>query len=106
MRDDVPIKSRDFWVKIVEYLQQNWAVIEPVDANGVVVYFVEDASGVFDEMEFPSAMDAAAALRRNGFRRYAEAPDLQVFLRPPREPFHRRPHPNGAIYSSGRFWKS
>lgn len=28
MSDTVPIKTRDFWVKIVEMLQQNLALIE------------------------------------------------------------------------------
>jgi hypothetical protein len=29
MSVSVPIQSRDFWVKVVEMLQQNWALIEP-----------------------------------------------------------------------------
>jgi len=103
---NVPIDSRDFWVKVVECLQQNRALIEPAQAEGVTVYFVSDASGVFDEIAFPSATEAVALLRRNGFRRYADDSDLQSFVRPPPAPFHRRAHPNGRIYSSGRFWRS
>jgi hypothetical protein len=100
----VELNNDDFWVKVVDMLQQNWAVIKP-EVGAVRVYFISDASGVFDEIAFPSAEQAADALRRNGFRRYADTLDLQSFLRPPSAPFHRRPHPNGAIYSSGRFWK-
>jgi hypothetical protein len=105
-RGNVLIDSRDFWVKVVEFLQHNWALIEYKHAGEVLIYFITDKSGVFDEIAFGSAADGVAALRRNGFRRYADDPDLQSFLRPPPAPFHRRPHPNGPIYSSGRFWKS
>jgi hypothetical protein len=28
MNESVAIRSSDFWVKVVEMLQQNWAVIE------------------------------------------------------------------------------
>lgn len=100
------VSSEDFWVKVVEMLQQNWAVIEPDSDRGVRVYFITDASGVFDEMVFSSSEDAARALQHNSFRRYADAPDLQSFLRPPTAPFHRGAHPNGPIYSSGRFWRT
>jgi hypothetical protein len=47
MTDEVPIESTDHWVKVVEMLQQNWALIEPGPAKRVFVYFVSDASGVF-----------------------------------------------------------
>jgi hypothetical protein len=83
--------------------QQNWAVIEAEDAEGVRVYFISDTSGVFDEIAFSSADAARESLDRNGFRRFA---DLQSFLSPPSAPFRRAVHPNGPIYSSGRFWWS
>jgi hypothetical protein len=105
MSEPISIQSHDFWAKIVEMLQQNWAVIEPQPAEGVRAYFITDTSGVFDEIAFPSAEHAASALQRNGFRRYADSEHLKSFLRPPSAPFHRRAHPNGPIYSSGRFWK-
>ena len=105
MNEPVPIQSTDFWVKVVEMLQQNWALIQPHSAGGVRAYFISDTSGVFDEMAFGSEADAAEALQRNSFHRYADALDLRSFLRPPSAPFHRHPHPNGPIYSSGRFWK-
>jgi hypothetical protein len=105
MNEPLAIKSDDFWVKVVEMLQQNWALIVPNAAGGVRAYFISDASNVFDEIVFSSPEDAAHALQRNGFRRYADAVDLHSFLRPPSAPFHRGAHPNGPIYSSGRFWK-
>lgn len=100
------ITSSDFWIKVVEMLQQNWAVIEPAEPDGVRVYFIDDGGGVFDELAFPSADAAAKALTRNGFDRYALSPDLQKLAIPPSPPFDRRDHPNGPIYSSGRFWRS
>jgi hypothetical protein len=106
MNEVIAIQNTDFWVKIVEMLQQNWAVIEPKDAETVHVYFISDTSGVFDEMAFRSANAARESLHRNGFRRFAKNGDMQSFLRPPPGPFHRVVHPNGPIYSSGRFWRS
>lgn len=99
------ITSQDFWVKVIEMLQQNWAVIEPTQSDGVRIYFVDDDGGVFDQLVFPSAEAAATALSRNGFERYAASPSLQEFLRPPSPPFRWRDHSNGPIYSSGRFWR-
>ncbi len=105
MTDTVLIGADDIWVKVVEMLQQNWALIEPVATGGVLIYFIGDTSGVFDELSYSSEEEAAEALRGNGFRRYADDEKLQSFLRPPMAPFHRDPHPNGPIYSSGRYWK-
>ncbi len=86
-------------------LQQNWAAIE-ADASGAVrVYFVSDTGGIFDEMTFASEAEAIAGLTRNGFRQFADAPNLQSFLRAPHPPFRTGHHPNGPIYSSGRFWR-
>ncbi len=101
----ISIESRDYWVKVVEMLQQNWALFSPEQGNNVRIHFISDTSGVFDTMVFPSEADAISALRRNGFSRYADHVQLQSFLCPPKSPFHHRAHPNGHIYSSGRFWK-
>lgn len=105
MHAPVSIESRDYWFKIVEMLQQNWALIESC-GDGVIVYFVTDLSGVFDELHFDSERAAVDVLLLNGFRRLAEDSHAASFLRPPPPPFSRQPHPNGPIYSSGRFWKS
>ena len=105
MSDSVLIRSRDYWVKVVEMLQQNWALIDPGENDAVRVYFISDTSGVFDEIVFPSVGEAHRALGRNGFRRIVEDRELQSFLTPPPPPFRRADHPNGPIYSSGRFWK-
>jgi hypothetical protein len=105
MNETVPIQSRDYWFKVVEMLQQNWALID-ASGDGVVVYFVSDTSGVFDEIRFQFAGEAETALRLNGFRRYGEDPRAASVLHCPTPPFRKYPHPNGPIYSSGRFWKT
>lgn len=104
MSDTVSIESRDYWFKVIEMLQQNWALIDAVE-DGVTVYFVSDTSGVFDQISFDSVDDAKASLSENGFRRFADDPRAASFLEPPIPPFTPQPHPNGPIYSSGRFWK-
>ncbi|MBK6553085.1 MAG: hypothetical protein IPP18_15270 [Rhodocyclaceae bacterium] len=100
----VEIRSRDYWFKIVEFLQQNWALIDE-NPDGCTVFFFGDTSGVFDRLSFPSVAEAEAALRRNGFARFSADKKAQEFIAIPQPPFHERPHPNGPIYSSGKFWR-
>ena len=106
MKPDTPVQisCTDFWFKMVEMLQQNWALIDSLPTGGVVVYFVHDLSGVFDRLTYPSVEQAQAALIHNGFRRFTNHPEFHHFLTPPPPPYTRRNHPNGPIYSSGRFW--
>jgi len=96
--------SRDYWFKIVEFLQQNWALIDSSPDGGCKVFFFGDTSGVFDRLSFPSASEAEQALRRNGFSCFADDKNAQGFIAVPEPPFHEAQHPNGPIYSSGRFW--
>jgi hypothetical protein len=105
MSEVVEIQSREFWFKVVGMLQQNWALVESTLEGGVRVLFIDDASTVFDEMAFPSDRDAAAQLERNGFAKYDDDEEAKNFIRPPQAQFRRGTHPNGAIYSSGRFWR-
>ena len=102
---EIEIMSRDFWFKVVDFLQQNWALVERTN-SGCNVFFISDTSGVFDELKFQSVDEAVAALCGNRFRRYEDCLDVHGFFSPPKEPFFRKAHPNGAIYSSGRFWNS
>ena len=104
MKDEITVESRDYWFKVVDMLQQNWAFIHEA-GNSVTVFFVNDTGGVFDEIRFGSIDTASASLSENGFRRFAEDPNAASFLSPPIPPFTKQPHPNGPIYSSGRFWK-
>lgn len=99
------VTSRDFWVKVVGFLQQNWALVEPSSGRGIV-YFFSDTGGVFDRMQFDSVEEAVHGLTRNGFRRYEDEIDMHRVVSPPEvEALHERPHPSGPIYSSGKFWK-
>jgi len=101
----VTITSQAYWFKVVDFLQTNWALVDSTD-SGTVVYFIGDTSGVFDRLTFESEGLAEGALRLNGFRRFQDDPQAAGVLRPPSPPFQQRPHPNGPIYSSGRFWRS
>lgn len=93
----------DLWVKIIGMLQQNWASIEP-GGEGVCLLSVSDTGEIFDRLPFAFAEDVEDALRRNGFRRFRESTELHGFLSPPDRPYSEGRHPNGPIYSSGRFW--
>lgn len=95
--------ASDPWFKVVDFLQQNWAVVIDDDKSCLVVFY-GDTCGVFDEIRFDSPADAESALKRNGFSRYLENPDVEDFIGLPRGEFHERPHPNGRIYSSGEYW--
>ncbi len=111
MSEPVLIQSTDFWVK-VSVQEIIWALIELTDTYplspvlpletatplqshpfGVSVYFINDTSGVFDEIPLPSKDEAHEVLRRNGFDRFAD--DTLHYFRPPSAPFHRAADPNG-----------
>ena len=100
----VKLHSRDMWVKLLENMQQNWALIE-LSETGTKIYFINDHSGVFDEINCESVDDAIEKLSRNDFFRYTDKPDIQLMHPPPSPPYHVGKHPNGRIYSSGRYWR-
>lgn len=102
MNEEINIQSNDFWVKIVEFLQQNWALIDEKE-DKAVVWFIHDASGVFDKLEFKSEKEAIIGLERNGFKRYLDPTEnFTEFMTPPKRPFFDSPR---NIYSSGEYWK-
>jgi hypothetical protein len=105
MKDEFTIRNDDYWFKVVDMLQQNWALIEP-SKSGYIAYFIGDQSDVFDQIEFSTLAEAERQLRVNGFLRYAEDNKAKDFITPPQPPFHKSQHPNEEIYSSGRFWKT
>jgi hypothetical protein len=96
--------ASDPWFKIVDFLQQNWAVIIERDED-VLVVFYGDTRGVFDEILFSSREEAESALCRNGFSMFMQDKKAQEFIGLPRGKFSEQPHPNGRIYSDGRFWR-
>jgi hypothetical protein len=87
---EVKIKSRDFWVNIVDFLQQYWAVIEQnEDGNDVTVYFLHEGSGIFASMSFESGEIAQKALLQNGFKNYNDPfENFREYLQPPKAPYH------------------
>ncbi len=107
MNSDTPrinITSRDYWVIVIEMLQQNWALIEECVEGGVIIYFISDDSGVFDQIKYNSKLEATKALKQNGFWLYSQDRASQEFITPPPPPFFVSQHRNGLIYSSGRYW--
>jgi hypothetical protein len=104
--NDIVIKATELWVKVIEMLQQNWALIEDKpDSSIVTIYFLSDTSGVFDTIDYPSREFAERALRINGFSEYLDPNEnFTEFIYPPQSPYHWNEHPNGRIYSSGRYW--
>ena len=96
--------EQPLWFKVVDMLQHNWGVVIE-DAAGVTIWFFGDTNGVFDKLHYPSRADAESALSANGFSLYDEDEDAKCFISRPSDTFHAREHPNGPIYSSGRYWK-
>ncbi len=105
-KDQVRIRSRDYWFKVVGMLQHNWALVErrAFEGKGVRIHFVADDSRVFDEIDLELEFDARRSLRHNGFQLYAEDEEAQEVISPPEPPFYKGDHPNGKIYSSGEYW--
>ena len=97
------IGCRDFWFKMVDSLEHNWALIDDDGVRAVTDYFLGDELGVLDRMSFESFKEAGVDLVRNGFARLAEDHIVQDFISAPLPPFHKSFHPNGPIHSSGRF---
>jgi hypothetical protein len=101
----IEILNTDYWFKIVDYLQQNWALIEKSPtSHRCIVYFIHDLSGVFDQIPYSCRIGAINALKANGFSRYALDIEVHGALVPPPPPFYETEHPSGRIYSSGMFW--
>lgn len=88
---EIKIKSKDFWVNIVDFMQQYWALIDKdEDSQRVTVYFIHEGSGVFTEMKFKSHAIAEKALKQNGFKKYDDPMEnFTDFMKPPKEPFYK-----------------
>ena len=89
-----------------------WIGIDVIVDKGdsALIVFYGDTRGVFDEIDFESVDNATDALIRNGFRKYLLDAEVQEFIGLPESPsrdgkFYEQKHPNGRIYSSGRFWR-
>jgi hypothetical protein len=111
----VVIKNTDFWVKQPAFLQYTWAIIEKIDdkiegepGGKYIIFFLDDRGGVFDRIEYASPLDAEIDLQNNGFENYNDI--IKYYSSygsvPPKPDYYESRHPNGNIYSSGRYWKS
>jgi hypothetical protein len=87
---EIKIKSKDFWVNIVDFMQQYWALIEKDNGSqSVTVYFIHEGSGVFTKMKFKSHSIAEKALLQNGFKKYNDPLEkYSDFMMPPKEPYY------------------
>jgi hypothetical protein len=97
------MQPEGLWIKVIEMLQQNWAIIETNDITTSIVFFT-DSGGIFDRIEYGSEEEARFALANNGFELYSKNPELSKFIGTPEFPHREVEHPSGKIYSSGRFW--
>ena len=101
MKDEVIISNDNYLYKVVGFLNANWAFIQPDNK----VYFVNNASSLFDEMEFETTTQALTELRKNGFGGdddYLKGYRSIKPLTPPTPPYILNQNP---IYSSGEYWK-
>jgi len=73
------INSTNYWFKIVEFLQTNWALIEEYEDGRTIVSFIDDTSGSFDEIIFPSLKQAVSELIDNGFDLSSQAQHVRGF---------------------------
>ena len=117
--------NRDWWVKPIEMLVHNWALIEETSRGTVTVYFfhdegavkgggaekspyrlseIEGLSAVVDSLDFESQGDAIAGLGHNGFYRLAQCPGPWEGAEPAGDFYDARPYESG-IYSKGGFWQ-
>ena len=93
----------DWYVKLVEMLQQNWAIIK-LGAKTQII-FVNDPGDVFDIIEVKDQETAHDKLMQNGFRKFSSPSwkrPLDEILTPPFKVVdtgERR-----KIYSSGEYW--
>ena len=93
------------WIKIVEFLQQNWAVILPTESGtGVRLWFFDDGFNVFDLIELADVATAQRSLSRNGFEPYTESKHGFVASPVPHEKSPRFSWRPRRIYSTGEFW--
>ena len=95
----------DWYVKLVEMLQQNWAIIKLGETTQII--FVNDPGDVFDIIEVKDQETAHDKLMQNGFDKFSSPSrksfrPLEEFLTPPFKVVDTRERRN--IYSSGEYW--
>jgi len=115
------IESDDWWIKPIEMLCHNWALIGPNKNDCVTVYFFHDAATtdpatnaarwirVIDSLKFALRTNAIHALEQNHFMEVKTSlntyPDLDWGMQPVGRYYYPHPETKG-IYSSGEYWDS
>ena len=93
-----------YWVKVIAFLQQNWAFLDiDIETKKTRILFVTDSRYVFDCIEFDTIEEAIERLNNNNFDWYLHPEkEHSNFLIPPKLPFRGDYNP---IYSTGQYWK-
>ena len=101
MPRQIDLKTDNFWVKVMEMLVHNWAVVRLTRSGVPELVFFDDRSRVFDTMQFADVDEAIAGLRRNGFVPFDQTGDFKEFLPKPKPPFTMERSNFRPVYSSG-----
>ena len=103
---EIDLRTDFFWIKVVEMLQHNWAVIRETRRKEIEIIFFHDGSVVFDKITCKSRRQAEVDLGRNGFLPYDDPhEDFHDFVAKPVGPFLMGRESRRPIYSSGEFWR-
>ena len=120
------IKSNEWWVKPLDMMVHNWALVEKQASGEAVVYFFHDQGktkgggsspnpykpysqsngyvGVIDSLKFENVLKAEKGLSRNGFTRLADTEGPWTGGEPEGKFYDARLFESG-IYSSSDYWK-
>ena len=121
------INSTEWWVKPLEMMVHNWALVENQATGETVIYFFHDqgktkgggaspnpyklfsqSSGyiaVIDSLEFENVFKAEQGLSHNGFTMLADTEGSWTGGEPEGQIYDARKYESG-IYSSGEYWQS
>lgn len=124
---EIKIVSKTWWVKPIEMLVHNWALIEKKSKNKFTIYFFHDRGttkgggehpnpfkhlrqesgyiAIIDSLQFDSKRDCEIALRRNDFELLSEFPGPWVGEQPEGLFLDARKYEQG-IYSNAGYWKN
>lgn len=116
------VSNRDWWVKVLGMCSHNWALIEPQNPVGAMVYFFHDMgtvlcptdfkrgqlegrSAVVDSLSFESVAAAQMALRRNDFKSLVQNPGPWFGFEPTGHFYDARATEEG-VYSRKGYWEN
>lgn len=105
MQGNIDLRTDDFWVKVVDFLVHNWAVVRMTRSGTPELIFFDDRSRVFASLPFENVDQAVAGLRRNGFEQYDPMGDFRKILPKPRPPFSMERTNHRPVYLIGEYWR-